>query len=274
MPLSATLPGSPMTELTDVHPVSLGLRPVRLREHSADRHILNTLLTHYPHLPPRPLPPRPLILDLGAHIGISAIELIGRSDDARLIAYEPHPASFALTQHNLASALEPMRSEVLVRVLPQAIWHEPARLSLGGPEAGACRVYQTGTQNDPSTPEHAVVDAITMTSVVTHALDTFAPTRGIVDYVKIDINGSEGMVFESDLSWLTRVGCVSVRVYAPSDRDRVAHQLEAAGLQVQAVRPRPDAPAMMLHAVSRRCASRPVAYPRPAAEIASPPRPI
>lgn len=46
------------------------------------------------------LPPKPIIFDLGANIGAFSIDAKAHYPDATIVAYEPHPVTFALLEKN------------------------------------------------------------------------------------------------------------------------------------------------------------------------------
>lgn len=56
------------------------------------------------HLERIPLPENPLFIDLGANIGLSSLDIKKRFPDAKVIAYEPLPASCELIRLNVPSA--------------------------------------------------------------------------------------------------------------------------------------------------------------------------
>jgi len=65
------------------------------------------------------LPPRPVVFDVGANIGLFSLALIDRIGDAVIHAFEPVPANRVFLDRNFASCLDSNASEIHVH--PHAV---------------------------------------------------------------------------------------------------------------------------------------------------------
>ncbi len=118
-----------------------------------------------------PLPPNPIIVDLGANIGAFSIDAKAHYPDATITAYEPHPVTFALLEKNAPFA-----------ELKQ--------------EAAAGKDGMVMIQADgPAIARHLVEkDGI---AVPGRSLDTILANFDHVDLLKIDVEGAEFDLIEA-----------------------------------------------------------------------------
>jgi FkbM family methyltransferase len=117
---------------------------------------------------PRPMPPIRSILDLGANVGYSVIRWLYRYPDARVLAYEPHPAHCRQVREHIA----------LNRVADRVTLIEAA--------AGTARgnVLLSDDENRSSVIGNS-------TGIRVPVLDLFSEIHDPFDLVKIDIEGAE-----------------------------------------------------------------------------------
>jgi FkbM family methyltransferase len=143
------------------------------------------------------------IIDLGAHIGLSSVYFLGNYPTANVLAVEPHPASFALLQHNLRPWIDSGRC----RVLHAAAWGadcflSPETLTVPYPAGFRIEPKSIATEEEPGS-----IQGFSMSTLI-----ELTPP-GKVDLVKIDVEGSEAILFTSDLSWLRAVKCLAVELH-------------------------------------------------------------
>jgi FkbM family methyltransferase len=136
------------------------------------------------------------IVDAGAHIGIASILFARRYPLSKIIAIEPEPSNFALLLKNTL----PYKNIVPICA---ALWREDGEVTLGSSNVhpkGAFQIVENGE-----------IPARAMT------MDTLMRETGVqsIDFLKVDIEGSEKEVFAS-CEWLG-----SVRVVAIELHDRV-----------------------------------------------------
>lgn len=124
------------------------------------------------------------VVDVGANVGyytLIAAKIVG--DEGRVYAFEPDPESFALLEANVR--LNGLTNVVLEQ---KALSNEPGRLKLflGEKNRGDHRIYQPreGPKRD-----FVEVEAVTLD-------DYFNGYDGDIDFIKIDTQGAEGVIFE------------------------------------------------------------------------------
>jgi FkbM family methyltransferase len=135
------------------------------------------------------------LFDVGANIGIYS--LIGASaGHARVVAFEPHPATFAMLEEN-----------VLFNGLEQQI--DRFRLALSNTTG------RISFSDQPGSPINRIVDDATTASptltVDVTTGDAFCAQHGVrPDVIKIDVEGHEQQVLEGFAETLDHVGLVIV----------------------------------------------------------------
>jgi FkbM family methyltransferase len=134
----------------------------------------------------------PIILDIGANIGLHSVRWSQASPKARIYACEPVPTNALLLERNLARNCVAER----VEAVPVAFGRAGGVLTLFESADGA---YSSAIEEHarPVVAKHEV-DAITV--------DAFAAQRHLarIDFIKIDVEGYEGDVIEGALETLRR----------------------------------------------------------------------
>ena len=145
------------------------------------------------------------ILDLGANVGCTSAQLLTAHERARLVAVEPDPDNATLLARNLA----PWGGRA--EVLRGAVWSHETGLVLderpyrdGGAWARQVRATREG--------ERPAMQAWG----VDQLMDRLAP-GGIVDLVKMDVEGAEVVLLEAGRhEWLRRVRCLAIELHDDS----------------------------------------------------------
>jgi FkbM family methyltransferase len=139
----------------------------------------------------------PLIIDCGGNIGLTTLWLSARFPRARIVTLEPDDDNFALVQANNAHLGE--------RHLPLngGIWNRSAGLRIINPESGAAayRVEEVSLNSEEAQIRAYTVDEVCELTGSDEAL-----------YVKIDIEGAQAALFESNTDWVTRTWLISVEL--------------------------------------------------------------
>jgi FkbM family methyltransferase len=132
------------------------------------------------------------IFDVGAHIGLTAIEFSDEFPQATVHAFEPHPGNFARMQSNCAGKPE-------VRFYNLGLGAEPGALPFHfDPEHPTmARVVSNGEE---------VTDTVAI-DTVDRLCDQLGITR--IDFMKIDVEGHEIPVLEGSIRML-REGRISL----------------------------------------------------------------
>jgi FkbM family methyltransferase len=151
------------------------------------------------------------VLDLGANVGFTAAYFLSIFPRASLIAVEPDEGNLAICRTNLLPYGE------RARVLPGAVWSQPATLRLIKGTFGDGREWatQVGALLGASTKKGR---ASLRGEVQVQAWDVGSIIDinggGMVDLLKIDIERAEIEVFgESAASWLPRVRNICIELH-------------------------------------------------------------
>ena len=148
-----------------------------------------------------------LIIDCGANVGYSSAYLLSKHPQARLIAVEPEEGNFAMLQKNLSPYGD------RVTLIHGGIWSHKCGLVV-------CRgTYRDGLEwstqvRECEKGETPDVSAIDIKSLFERS------GAGSIDILKIDIEGSEHVVFSGDCSgWLHKAKNVIIELHDDSCRE-------------------------------------------------------
>jgi FkbM family methyltransferase len=137
---------------------------------------------------------RPLILDAGAHVGMSVLWWRRTFPKARIVALEPSPRNLAVLRSNVGGLED-------VTVLQAALAGAPGKLRIADPAAGgsAVRLGHDGAGEE--------VPAMTVGQIMAQA--------GAEELLlaKIDIEGGEADVFSGELGWMDRTHALTVETH-------------------------------------------------------------
>lgn len=199
--------------------------PVRLRRRGrvvelrlGDQHdldLLDELWVRGGYPLPAGLRPR-RVLDLGANIGLFALDLALRFAHARILAVEPHPATFARLRAHAAPfpGIEPLHA---------AVWER------GGEVAFAALDQHPSARVSGADGEGTVrVPAVTLDGL-------FDRLGGGADLVKFDVEGAEGRILR-DPAALRRAGVWigEIHPHLPGcDPEKIARRFSEAGFSVE-----------------------------------------
>ncbi len=170
-------------------------RPVRLRLGSSDVWVFWGVFFRNHHALKLNPAPR-VVVDVGANVGLTAIDFARRFKKARVLAVEPEAKNFALLEKNVRRyrRIEPVHA---------ALWgaNEPVAFSNGDAEFDSFRFGRSGADRSDS------VRGVT--------LDRLMDEHGIdrIDLLKIDIEGAECSVFADVSKWIDRVDVIIVELH-------------------------------------------------------------
>jgi FkbM family methyltransferase len=164
---------------------------VGLRFRQQDIYVIGEVLHDPAYRIQTALPPRPVIVDAGANIGMAALWLASRYLDAELHCFEPESRCFALLQHNL-------------RQLPGA---RSERSALGA-RNGTISLFVSANGSVHSvfeTEAPACVETVPSTR-----LGDYLEQHGMerVDLLKMDVEGSELAILHGLGEHIERVGVI------------------------------------------------------------------
>ena len=147
------------------------------------------------------------IIDAGANVGYTSIYLNHFHPNSTIIAIEPLPENIAIIQENLA-----LNQLTNIHVENQALWYKKTQLSILSDfrdrREHSTRTVETEEKGDKLTP------SITLKEVMEkYQLEA-------VDFLKIDIEGAEKMIFENDVNLnavLERTKVVAIEIHDEFD---------------------------------------------------------
>ncbi len=187
---------------------------------TVDRDVFRYVFHNRFHRSPIELASQPIILDLGANIGLSAVELKLTHPDARIFAVEMDEENFTLACQNTANLKE-------VEVINRAVWFEKQvmKYSKSGDE-DAYQLKENPQVNSDNNNSMVSVETIDINSII-DILDS-----PLVDYVKLDIEGAEKEVLTRNNSWIGKIGCINAEIHDPTFLEPSMEILRGFGLDV------------------------------------------
>lgn len=161
--------------------------------------------------------PDPVILDIGANIGLSVIFFKKLYPRARVIAYEADPAIYRVLCDNLASAgLDD------IEAVNRAVWNAPGMLRFRGDSADGGHLVSG--------------DGDGALEVEAEDIRSILEKHPRIDFLKMDIEGAERAVIPAAGSLLRRAEHIFVEYHSetgnPQEFDRVAETLAEAGFRL------------------------------------------
>ena len=133
------------------------------------------------------------MIDAGAYIGDTSVYFLSKYPGLKVLALEPNPDSIPCAKENLLPYGE------RAQLLEKGLYGEECLLHLSGLETGAT-ISSSGTPMECTT------------------VDVVMKQYGIeeIDILKMDIEGAEVSVFESDTSgWLCKVKLILIETHGP-----------------------------------------------------------
>lgn len=133
------------------------------------------------------------IVDLGANVGLASARMLSKFPGCHVLAIEPDPGNCEMLRQNLA----PYGNRV--HILEGAAWISDGQVALDK-SFGDCREWAVAVKSGNG------VRAYSMEHILSRV-------GGSIDLLKIDIEGSERVIFSADTSWLSRVRNLSIELH-------------------------------------------------------------
>jgi FkbM family methyltransferase len=181
--------------------VTVHIRPldvdIPLRPGTSDAlDVVDSLVGRH-HLPPEDIVPA-TIVDAGLCTGLTLIDLAIRYPSARLIGIEPQPY-----YANLCRSLT-QRFGARVKIIEAAVAPEDRSKAIlhvtEGQEFAASLA-------EPQQPTETTID------VTAVSLNSIVDDLGSIDYLNLDVEGTEREILRKDTEWMARTRCIKVECH-------------------------------------------------------------
>ena len=195
--------------------VALRSAEIKLRPHAGDFFVFHEVFTGGYYTIPQQWRQRiRTVVDLGAHVGLTALYLLEILPNARIVCVEPAPDNAELLRRNLAAFAD--RALVLETAVGPASGRVPFERSGRSWER---RIAQDGHEGQP---------------VRCESLDEIMRLAGLsaIDLLKVDIEGAEEVLFERAGSWLDSVRMIIIELHQGYSFDRFSRRVQRAGFRV------------------------------------------
>ncbi len=176
-------------------------RAIHLRPGTTDIDVIADDFIFRYQLPPKEIRSGDLrrIWELGTNVAVGLVDLALRYPGAELIGVEPDPRNLVVARRNLEGL------EDRCKLVEAAIWDEDGEIVVeGGQEYGL--TVRARRPDDP--PELEAMPAISLNSL----LEREKPD-GPIDFMLMDIEGTERRVLARDTEWAEQVRAIKVELH-------------------------------------------------------------
>jgi FkbM family methyltransferase len=182
---------------------------ISLRRNGIDSRTLWSAVVERFHLPPHRIGETATILDLGSNIGLTLVDLHAEYPRARIVGVEMDGDNFHLAMRNTSG----MKN---VQIMHCAVSTQSGLVRYGkNSRADGYRIKDVG--NDlVECPSRTIGDILSA-----YRIDR-------VDYLKMDVEGTEHDLFGGDCDWLDAVGSLNVEVHGDG-LESILHTLNMHG---------------------------------------------
>lgn len=193
----------------------LPLSPVTLRSKTSDSTVFLDVFWRKFHMPPLTLNKNSVILDLGANIGLTMVDLGIRYPHSRIVGVE-------LDAQNAALAIQNTRfMGSRCEVIHAGIWYEDGEISY----SDDCEEWGYRVTDHTGKPHKTSLTAPGFT------VDTLMKRLNLnkIDFVKMDIEGAENKVIHKGAKWLNSVNSLNIEIHTPATYESCVKVLEPMG---------------------------------------------
>ena len=199
---------------------------VIVRTGTADIMVLRDTFQGLYHLPPPEAGVPKIILDLGSNIGLTVAHYAALYKDARILGVELDPETAAVASRNVARWRD--RCEIISGAVAPQGGGSVAFRRLRGEEWGAKILQDASEEGAIAVPAFSVSELITRIGQP-------------LDFMKVDIEGTEGDLFRSGQPWAQKVKCLHVEVHAPLTIEEISDSLCTLGFRTRPCSRHPSA---------------------------------
>jgi len=146
------------------------------------------------HYPPIKLKRDPIIIDFGANIGLSILSLHYLYPESKIIGFEMDKSNY-----NIACMNTQQLGDSCI-VINKAIWINDGSIKYGGQDEQSFSINNGDI----------MAESISIPTLI----QKFNLKR--IDYIKMDIEGSEMDIFQNNLDWLTHVYSINLEIHNSS----------------------------------------------------------
>jgi len=146
---------------------------------------------------------RPYIIDCGANIGVSILYFKKRYPSAMVVGFEPDKNVFTVLQNNIQNAK--LKDVVLIN---KALWDKEEKINF----------IQEGADGGSITEYHSANNDLKVCEIEATSLRNFL--NKMVDFLKIDIEGSEAVVLKNCSDLLYHVKCIFIEYHSTLNKSQ------------------------------------------------------
>jgi FkbM family methyltransferase len=203
---------------------------VTLRRGTTDASTVFTTFFHRFHRPPQEAQLReaPVILDLGANIGLTMADFATHYPGSRVIGVELDRENAAMCRENIA----PWRDRC--QLVEGAVWFEDGSLTYEV-SPGSEDAFTVSPSEKTTRGVSVTARALSIPTLLKEAGDP-----PIIDFVKMDIEGAESAVLEKNTEWASRVQAIKVELHHGYTHDMGIAALERMGFKAWRARDHVD----------------------------------
>ena len=139
------------------------------------------------------------IVDAGAYTGISTVYFADKYPEATIIAVEPDKENFKLLKRNTAGI-------PTINCINNALWSSSETVMMSDRKVGHWG-YTMSDFNKSRNGKSSRIDSVDIPWI----MDMFS--IDYIDFLKVDIEGSEKEVMESSEKWINKVGVIAVELH-------------------------------------------------------------
>jgi FkbM family methyltransferase len=181
----------------------------KIRKNYTDKEVVFYVLSDMYHLPSNffKIPEKPIILDLGCNIGLTIAHFKHLYPDSKIIGYEMNYDNFLLAKRNTEFYDD-------VKVINNAVWSSDSLVSYE--KKSNYDSYSIINNKEIKNIDDLIeIQSISLKSIIKNNELTH------VDYLKMDIEGAEIAILESDdLGWMDIVNSMNIEMHL-DDNNRI-----------------------------------------------------
>jgi FkbM family methyltransferase len=144
---------------------------------------------------------KPVIIDCGGHVGLSAVWFATRYPEALVFVVEPNICNFKMLQRNTAAYPN-------VVALHGGVWEHPCRLEVSNPGAGSASFRLVEVPDSSNLHRSDLLRGYTIDEI-----GELGDDLSCLFLAKIDIEGAEAELFRGPSEWLQRPALVLIELH-------------------------------------------------------------